>query len=82
MIQLQKRAKPEVLARNEGQWTAELMQYVQRDEKPPARVTRRYNHDVIKAVLSQETHDKCAYCESKLPHNAYGDVEHMGKERD
>ena len=30
----------------------------------------------IKAALMKETHDKCAYCESKVGHNCPGDAEH------
>ncbi|WP_159605004.1 HNH endonuclease [Hydrogenophaga sp. PBL-H3] len=31
----------------------------------------------MKALLRAETSDKCAYCESKVPHVDYGDVEHI-----
>ncbi|WP_295879112.1 hypothetical protein [uncultured Thiohalocapsa sp.] len=35
-----------------------------------------YAHDDVKAVLKAMQHDKCAFCESKVSHIAYGDVEH------
>ena len=37
----------------------------------------RYNHPDIKHALMVETNRKCAYCESKLRHITYGDIEHV-----
>ena len=31
----------------------------------------------MKSALVAETHGKCAYCESKLRHISYGDIEHV-----
>lgn len=36
-----------------------------------------YGHRTVKAALTSMQHEKCAYCESKLTHIAYGDVEHF-----
>ncbi len=77
MIRLVKNAKPAVLVANEVAWTAALMAYVQRGEQPPEGVSRRYAHDEIKRAVQEETHGKCAYCESKVSHVYPGDVEHM-----
>lgn len=35
-----------------------------------------YAHDDVKAALRQAQHDKCAFCESRITHIVYGDVEH------
>ena len=35
-----------------------------------------YAHEDVKAALKAMQHDKCAFCESKVSHIAYGDVEH------
>ena len=37
----------------------------------------RYKEPTIKATLEKETHEKCAYCESKMKHITYGDIEHI-----
>jgi uncharacterized protein (TIGR02646 family) len=36
-----------------------------------------YAHEDVKAALKAMQHDKCAFCESKVSHIAYGDVEHF-----
>jgi uncharacterized protein (TIGR02646 family) len=36
-----------------------------------------YGHETVKTVLKETQSDKCAYCESKVPHLGYGDVEHF-----
>ncbi|WIW43863.2 HNH endonuclease [Bradyrhizobium sp. 62B] len=46
-------------------------------DQPTKTEKSRYRHPQIKAVLVNETHGKCAYCESKLLHIHHGDVEHI-----
>lgn len=46
------------------------------DEIPPS-LEAAYRDPEVKAILRQETADKCAYCESKVTHTDYGDVEHI-----
>jgi uncharacterized protein (TIGR02646 family) len=36
-----------------------------------------YGHDSIKQALIQAQYEKCCFCESKLRHISYGDVEHF-----
>lgn len=36
-----------------------------------------YGHKDVKSVLITAQHDKCVFCESKVTHIAYGDVEHF-----
>ena len=36
-----------------------------------------YGHEQVKAVLREAQHGKCAFCESKVTHIAYGDIEHF-----
>lgn len=52
--------------------------------KPPkdeelARLVSKYGDAGLglKVHLLAETHDKCAYCESKVTHVAFGDIEHV-----
>lgn len=35
-----------------------------------------YGHETVKSTLKQMQHDKCCFCESKISHISYGDVEH------
>lgn len=75
MIRLNKHEKPAVLAANEVAWTAEYQAYVAGGRRPPEPA--RYRHADIKEAIQRETCDKCAYCESKVPHTYFGDVEHI-----
>ncbi|MEW9671591.1 HNH endonuclease [Ammoniphilus sp. 3BR4] len=77
MISLKKTAKPEILRENEVKWTREWLDYVQRGEKMPDWIVKRYRLPIIKEALLKETQHKCAYCESKLTHTDYGDIEHI-----
>jgi uncharacterized protein (TIGR02646 family) len=36
-----------------------------------------YGHESVKSALIQAQHRKCSFCESKVTHVAYGDVEHF-----
>lgn len=36
-----------------------------------------YAHQSVKKALIEAQHDKCAFCESKITHISYGDVEHF-----
>ena len=77
MIRLEKGDAPPVLLRNEPNWTAAVVWRIQSGETPTRTERNRYNHAEIKAALLAETHRKCAYCESKLRHVTYGDIEHV-----
>jgi len=77
MIALQKEAIPPMLQANAAAWTAELINTINDGEEPTKTQRSRYNQPEIKEALVAETHGKCAYCESKLLHIAYGDIEHI-----
>jgi uncharacterized protein (TIGR02646 family) len=68
MIALTKLSEPEVLAQNRDAWTAEFTEGTDR---------RRYAHEQIRQKLREETHRKCAYCESRMEHVAPPHVEHI-----
>ena len=36
-----------------------------------------YGHTTVKKGLIKAQHDKCCFCESKVSHISYGDVEHF-----
>lgn len=77
MIRLEKRDEPEILARRGAEWTASLLASRDEDGRAPSVERQRYNHPQIKEALIAETNGKCAYCESKIRHVAYGDIEHV-----
>ena len=77
MIRLTKAAKPGILVRLAANWTAELLKKIADGDKPTEYLLSRYREKEIKDALITETHGKCAYCESKVLHIAFGDVEHV-----
>lgn len=77
MIRLSKLPKPQLLVDNEAEWTQTLLDYYTRGDTPPGSLAKKYREPDIKAVLVQETHDKCVYCEAKISHSQHGDVEHI-----
>jgi 5-methylcytosine-specific restriction endonuclease McrA len=77
MRSLKKGIKPNILILNETVWTQELMAYINNGQKVPDHIKGRYRHDEIKDALMKETYHKCAYCESKITHIDYGDIEHI-----
>lgn len=77
MIKLFKSAAPEVLTLNGDAWTAVVMEKRAAGIEPTPTELSRYRNPAIKAALIIETNGKCAYCESKFEHIAYGDVEHI-----
>ena len=77
MIQLQKTNEPDVLAQRGPQWAKVVTDKIDKGEQPTITERTRYNHKEIKQALVEETHGKCAYCESKIRHVSYGDIEHV-----
>ena len=77
MIRLEKGANPEVLKSNAEAWTQVLRDHEAAGTQPSKVEKARYRHPDIKKALLLETNKKCAYCESKLLHVTYGDVEHI-----
>lgn len=77
MIKLNKQEEPAILRQNWQAWTKALVEKLAAGQKPTKAEKSRYGHPEIKAALVQETHGKCAYCESKVRHITYGDIEHV-----
>lgn len=77
MIKLHKQPEPKILRDNGARWLKVLQDKIDTDEKPTDAEKSRYRHPDIKAALKIETSGECAYCESKLLHIAFGDVEHI-----
>lgn len=77
MIKLTKLAKPQILEQNAANWTKTLLDKINSGSKPTDAEKSKYRHPEVKAALVKETNGKCVYCESKLLHVTYGDVEHI-----
>lgn len=77
MIKLSKLKKPNVLDVNADTWTKILVDKINSGVKPTDSEKTKYRHPDVKVALIEETHGKCAYCESKLLHIHHGDVEHI-----
>ena len=77
MIKLEKGDEPEILSRRAGAWTERVMSKITTGATLTKSEKSRYNHVEIKGALLAETHEKCAYCESKFRHVTFGDVEHV-----
>src|SRR5690242_14166824 len=74
MRPLVKQPKPDILARNEEEWTNEYLFAVQEGRRP---LPARWRHDDIKSTLKIETSGRCAYCDSTMLAVHYGHVEHI-----
>jgi hypothetical protein len=86
MIQLTKLEEPQLLADGKEVWKQDLLSYynlindkytVITGLKIPATVKNRYNDEQIKEQLKRETFEKCVYCESKMLHISFADIEHI-----
>lgn len=77
MRKIEKTPKPQILIDHAKEWTTEYCACLNAGNKPSDTVANRYNHPEIKSALEKETHEKCAYCESKIKHISYGDIEHI-----
>jgi len=69
-------AAPQVLRERGAALTAELCSKIDAGERPS------FNRDIygaaeVKQALCAAQHDKCCFCESKLGHAQFGDVEHF-----
>lgn len=78
MIRLTKLDEPGSLAKNKARWTAELLEAIESgDKKQITNKKKKYNQSDVKDQLKRETHEKCAYCESRITVVAHGDIEHV-----
>ncbi|ENV02676.1 MULTISPECIES: HNH endonuclease [Acinetobacter] len=77
MIKINKLNEPTVLVKNAYKWKTRLLKIITEDKTPTQYLLSRYSDPEIKKRLIEETHGKCAYCESKLLHIHHGDVEHI-----
>lgn len=75
MIKINRTRKPQILAQNEERWIESIIAAPTKEEKE--RAVSKYQHEDIKNALVEMCHSKCVYCESKLSHITYGDIDHF-----
>jgi uncharacterized protein (TIGR02646 family) len=76
MIKIKKLSEPSILSDNKNKWAEEYKNWLN-DQDVPESVKRQYSKDEIKQRLTKETGEKCAYCESKMNHVSYANIEHI-----
>ncbi|MXX15114.1 MAG: HNH endonuclease [Gemmatimonadetes bacterium] len=76
MIKLTKCDEPRVLVEKGQSWKAEYIAGVETGNLKDSQ-RYRYRHRDIKEALRTETHEKCAYCESKISHVHPGEIDHI-----
>src|SRR5882724_4500569 len=85
MIRIRKPASPPPLLTTQGREEADANRTAY-DADPAAYHEGRaqlsfhsgiYGHESVKRELNAAQHDKCCFCEAKISHVSYGDVEHF-----
>lgn len=77
MIKVTRRAVPEDLLTWITERAARLRNHLQAGEVPSDALLNSYRHPPLKDLLIAEVHGKCVYCESKITHVYFGDIEHI-----
>lgn len=77
MIKINKLPKPSILEKNDIKWTEEYKKALEGKIELTTNISNRYNQIEIKDTLIKETYGKCAYCESKVRHISFADIEHI-----
>jgi hypothetical protein len=76
MIALDKGPIPVILDEHWVEWRDEYLEAKANNTLTNA-IRFRYRHADIKTAIVEETHNKCAYCESKVTHVHPGETEHI-----
>lgn len=76
MIFIERGMEPEILKTQGKAKTAELCAAHERGESEFDFDGGLYGHATVKDALKDMQHGKCCFCESKLTHICFGDVEH------
>ncbi len=81
MIRIEKPTKSPAVLQNRGRKVTQQI-CGEHDGKAPAVKSWKFDSRIyaaksVKAALRKAQHDKCAFCESKISHIAYGEVEHF-----
>lgn len=77
MILLYRQPLEPTLAARVADRAQRLRNHLEAEEDPPSSLLNQYRDPELKQHLLVEAHGKCVYCESKITHVYFGDVEHM-----
>jgi 5-methylcytosine-specific restriction endonuclease McrA len=77
MIKLTRLDIPNELRTRIEQRAARLREMLQAGTDPPQALLDSYRDPDLKRHLVTETYGKCIYCESKITHVYFGDIEHI-----
>ena len=77
MIRINRSAKPDILVEKEADWTDEFDKHRRGEPDVPKAAATRYRHPDIKSAICRDSHNKCAYCESKVTHVYAGETDHI-----
>jgi uncharacterized protein (TIGR02646 family) len=81
VIRIEKPAKAPAVLERRGKRTALLLCAEYESDSTAAKSwkfdSKIYAAKSVKSALQKAQHDKCAFCESKITHVAFGDVEHF-----
>ena len=77
MINLKRNPIPQTLRIANDERVARLTECLTSGVKPPQSLLDSYRHPELKSHLVDESHGKCIYCESRVLHTYFGDVEHI-----
>lgn len=77
MRKINKLPEPESLKTKAAKWLNEMKSLLEQGKTPPNSMRYAYRAKDIKQTLIDETFGKCAYCESHLLHNAFGETDHF-----
>lgn len=77
MIRVRRGVSPPILVANARAWTRELLNLIARGATISSAIWNRYNSPQTKAAVVRDAFGKCIYCETKVLHNSFGDIEHL-----
>lgn len=85
MIKVERTEKPKILEKKEQQWLSAYKTALNAYQTNPSesnkikkkKAENKYNNGALKKALKNMFMDKCAYCESHIPHIYFGDIEHF-----
>lgn len=76
MIFIHRTEEPEILANKGNAEQLALCDAYEQGKRKFDFKSGIYGHETVKNALIAMQHDKCCFCESKITHISYGDVEH------
>jgi uncharacterized protein (TIGR02646 family) len=85
MIKVERTEKPKVLKDNAEKWLSEyltarsnyLKNKTSKNKKILDATEKKYNNKAVKEALKTMFFNKCVFCESKITHIDYGEIEHF-----